>query len=280
MKFSLIIATYGRLLELEELFQSLIQQTYTNFEIIVVDQNETLIDDLVLRYCELLPIKNIKSEKGLSKARNIGLKYAKGEIIAFPDDDCIYPADTLEKVNNFFLNNPSYSGLTGVPVDFKGGISTGNFQKKSCDLNKSNVWKTGISFTIFLKKEVCLKTGYFDENLGVGSRTKFGSGEETDYLIRCIDNNFKIKYYTDILIYHPDPFASGYKKSLHRAYSYGCGFGYVLKKHNYSLLIKAKYLLRPFLGFLLSSFYLNFDKAKFHFKVFQGRASGLFTRGN
>jgi Glycosyltransferases, probably involved in cell wall biogenesis len=99
MKFSLIMATYGRSNEIENFLISLKNQTYKNFELIVIDQND---DDkaykIIKKFQNDINIIYLKvSFKGLSKARNYGLNYASGQIIAFPDDDCEYPNDFIGK---------------------------------------------------------------------------------------------------------------------------------------------------------------------------------------
>lgn len=66
-----------------------------------------------------------------------------------------------------------------------------------------NVWHGGISYTIFLKSTICNRIGNFDEDLGVGANTLFGSAEETDYLIRCLNIDSKIYYMKKLRVYHP-----------------------------------------------------------------------------
>jgi len=103
-------------------------QTYANFELIVVDQND---DDrlvpILKDYKEKFSILHLRSKKGLSRARNVGLRYVSGDIVAFPDDDCWYPPDLLERVANFFEEHPGVDGLTGRSVDENGESSSGRF---------------------------------------------------------------------------------------------------------------------------------------------------------
>lgn len=90
--------------ELDLFLKSLKAQTYKNFELIVVDQNEGYdVFEIVKNYEEDFKIKYVRSdEKGLSLNRNRGLVLMEGEIAGFPDDDCEYQPDTLEKVISFF----------------------------------------------------------------------------------------------------------------------------------------------------------------------------------
>ena len=100
MKVSLILPTLNRTDDLAVFLDSLLEQTYKDFELIVVDQNEgNEVFEIVKDYEEDFKIKYVKSdEKGLSLNRNRGLILMKGEIVGFPDDDCEYSPDTLEKV--------------------------------------------------------------------------------------------------------------------------------------------------------------------------------------
>src|SRR5215212_9261375 len=99
MHFSLVLATVGRTEEVRRLLESLREQTYRNFEVIVVDQNPgDGLTYLLELYRDTLNIRHIRSAKGISKARNVGLRYTTGDVVAFPDDDCWYAPDLLERV--------------------------------------------------------------------------------------------------------------------------------------------------------------------------------------
>ena len=110
MKVSLVMPTINVTTELDLFLKSLKAQTYKDFELIVVDQNEgNEVFEIVKDYEEDFKIKYVKSdEKGLSLNRNRGLILMKGEIVGFPDDDCEYSPDTLEKVVAFFERKKNY----------------------------------------------------------------------------------------------------------------------------------------------------------------------------
>lgn len=276
MKFSLIIATLGRSKELERLFKSLVNQTYKDFEIILVDQNsDDRVFNIYSQYKEYLTIKYIHTDKkGLSRARNIGLTCDLKDIVAFPDDDCWYPKDTLEKVKIFF-EVEDYSVLSGRPVDKYGKTLVNKYLTGCCDINTKNVWNAAISFTVFLRKNVIAQTGKFDEVLGVGSNSIYGSGEETDYLIRGLQKKIKMRYLPSLRIFHPRKTSVGDSKELERALAYGAGMGYVLKKHNYSWYIIFRSLIRPLGGALLAGILGNGHMCRFRFNTFIGRLKGL-----
>ncbi|NNU90159.1 glycosyltransferase family 2 protein [Anoxybacillus sp. CHMUD] len=273
MKISLIVATKNRDKELEKFFNSLIMQSYKNFEVIVVDQNE---DDRVIKICKRysdLDIILVKSKPGLSRARNVGLQLVSGDIIGFPDDDCIYKTDTLEYVKNFFSNNNKYVFLTGRSVDEQSKTSGANFLTESQEISKKNVWKTAISYTIFVKREVLTKIPLFDERLGVGSGTIFGSGEETDFLLNIIKKSYKGYYDANFTIIHPNKVNIYNKKAYKRALLYGAGHIKVLKKHQYGKVYIIIALLKPLIAMLI--YCLRPKKALFYLYSFIGRFKGL-----
>ena len=104
---SIVVATYKRDLSLRKALESLINQTYKNIEIIVVDDNSNeewnkkvkeIIDDFINK-SNIIYIKNEKN-KGSAQTRNIGIEKANGEYITFLDDDDIYlPNKILNQLN-------------------------------------------------------------------------------------------------------------------------------------------------------------------------------------
>lgn len=276
MKFTLILATLGRSDEVRRMLESLKRQSYQDFEVVLIDQNsDNRVFKLYKEYCDSFQINYIRTqEKGLSHARNLAIQYGKlNDIVGFPDDDCWYSRDTLKQVNNFFLQSDS-DIVSGQPVDSNGIPLVRSFLKNDTMVNLDNVWNAGISFTIFFKRQVIEKVGAFDEMLGVG-RTVYGSGEETDYLIRALKKKFKMKYISSLQIFHPRKTATGDKEDLNRALLYGGGMGYVLKKHHYDKRSQLLCMIRPLGGSVLAFMKLDFYLAKYRMNTLRGRIRGL-----
>jgi glycosyltransferase involved in cell wall biosynthesis len=221
---SLIMATLGRSDEIIILLESLLLQSYKNFELIIIDQNDDdRVEKIYNQYNGKLDLRYYRcAKKGLSLGRNAGLKYLTGDITAFPDDDCEYETDTLEKAAEFFEKNPDYSFYTCNTKEKKGDKAVLKTGKKDCDIGICNFLNVGISFTIFIRSKTF--AGFsFDEQLGVGA--VFGSGEESDLLLYLIKNKQKGKYHSAHYIYHP-----GKTETQQRVYSYSLGFGALFKK--------------------------------------------------
>ena len=202
LKFSLVMTTLGRDKDIINFIESLLKQSYTNFELIIVDQND---DDRVIKIFEQYKEKIIINyyhcdKRGISVGRNTGLKYVTGDIIAFPDDDCEYDSDTLIKIAAFFNSNSDYSFYSCNSKDKINGKSIFRSLKKDCNINLHNFLNTGISFVIFLRKEA-LADFKMDEKLGIGAN--FGSGEESDMLLYLLKNKLKGRYFANNFIFHP-----------------------------------------------------------------------------
>src|SRR5258706_7517035 len=113
MRFSLILATINRTAELEIFLNSLKLQTFRDFELIVVDQNSDYrLAPILENYAGVFPINNLRSEKGLSRARNKAIMAAGGGNLAFPDEDLLYSPNLFEGINSLFYDKSGIDGVT------------------------------------------------------------------------------------------------------------------------------------------------------------------------
>ena len=269
MKFSLVMATLGRDKEPALFLESLKNQTFTDYELFIIDQNkDDRIDNIVSAYN--LNITVIKSAiKGGSYNRNIGIKRATGDIIGFPDDDCEYEPDTLLKIAAFFKENSGYSFFTCNTKDkYKNG-SVFRGKKKDCNVNLHNFLNTGIFFSMFFRKEA-LADFKLDERLGVG--TYFGSGEESDLILYMLKNKLKGKYYANMYIFHP----AKIELLPQRVVTYSLGHGAMFKKAIcvYRLYLLFFIFIYRLLPYLLKSAFLPDNKIAQ--AVLKGRVKGFF----
>jgi glycosyltransferase involved in cell wall biosynthesis len=238
LKISLIVATFGRAAELETLFRSLEMQEYTSFEVIVVDQNsDNRVAKIVDRWSSVLPLKRVTSSPGLSIARNVGLSYATGEIVAFPDDDCWYSESLLLNVSEWFATNANFGVLTVGAQDVDGVASGNRWIQDRCEIRPINAFRTTFSSTIFVRRGAAMRDVRFDEGLGVGSGAPFLCGEETDYVLNILRNGARGYFDRSWYIGHPKRDMLSGKIDRRRAAGYGCGMGRVLRKHSQPALL-------------------------------------------
>lgn len=275
IRFSLILGTVGRTGELERSLASLDAQSYRNFELIVVDQNpDERLAPILAPYKDRLSILHLRSEKGLSKAKNVGLKHVDGDIIGFPDDDCRYPPSSLARVARFFVEHPEIDGLTGRSIDEDGNTNMGRFDTESGTIDRLNVWRRGIAYNIFLRRE-SVRGIWFDEELGPGAGTEWGAGDETDYLLQLLSRGTLLYYEPDLVVVHPSPVPPYDAEAARRTYAYSCGIGHVFEKHKLPLWFKAKWLIRPLGGIALSLVGLKPREAEYRWNTFRGRLRGM-----
>lgn len=230
---SLVISTLGeRPEDLCSLLRTLIPQAESLCDVVVVDQNldPQLIPALLAEFEGALPIRCTRSERGLSRARNHGLRLTSGKLVAFPDDDCLYTEGLLKWVANWFDANAKYD-ILAVGVKDAAGVPSGNrWLQDRCDIRPINAFRTTFSSSLFIRREVAMSQ-QFDVQLGVGSGTPYGSGEETDYVLRLIDAGARGRLDRSRNIIHPRRDMLSGSGSTSRAWSYGFGMGHLLRIH-------------------------------------------------
>lgn len=107
-KFSIIVPVYNVEKYLKRCLESIVKQTYNNYEVIVVcdkssDNSEIIADKFINKYKWT---KIYEENTGLSKARNLGLAKARGEYILFLDGDDYFENNLLETLNNNLSESP------------------------------------------------------------------------------------------------------------------------------------------------------------------------------
>jgi len=181
-KISVIIPTHNRPELLRAAINSVLNQTYQDFEIIVVDDGLERRADKVVESFNDERIKYIQhsEEKGGSAARNTGIRASQGEFIAFLDDDDQWLPEKLEIQMAKFENTPSdvgfcFSAVRNIYDDFQHTTKVPEGINDYFDLALK--WTKGfLTVTLLVKKEVLKKTGLFDESLP--------SHQESDLIIR------------------------------------------------------------------------------------------------
>jgi glycosyltransferase involved in cell wall biosynthesis len=243
-RFSLIVPTIDRTEELAVLLQSLAKQQMRDFELIVVDQNSDdrlapLLKNWASQVAEHnnrsdggVTVKHVRCKPGCSRARNLGLMHSSGDILAFPDDDCWYLPDTLQNVDEWFRRHEGYGILCLGSRDEQGRISGNRWSATECDLTRVNVFRSSATYGYFVRRPHAAIPFQFDESLGPGAHTRYGAGEDTDFVLNLMHRGILGRYYPVIHIGHP---IKGYV-NMQRAARYGADWGRVLAKHSLPLL--------------------------------------------
>jgi glycosyltransferase involved in cell wall biosynthesis len=266
--FDLVVATVDRVDELRPLLDSLERQTHRAFRVLVVDQNRDDRIDGALAGRELDMLR-VRAGRGLSRARNAALPHLGADVIAFPDDDCVYPDDLLERVARELAADPALDGLTGRAADAQ-GRSSASWQRDGAQLTRDNLWNRAISYAIFLRRTVVDRVGSFDEHLGLGAGTPWSSSEEIDYLVRALDAGARIEYDPELVVVHAPEARDGRAVGARD----GASIGYLLRKHRYPPRTVATMLARPVGGVVVSVLKKDRARAGFHAATLRGRLLG------
>jgi len=104
---SVIIPTYNRSRMVREAIGSVLDQSFEDFELIVVDDGSSDQTETVVRGFGQRVIYERQENRGVSAARNLGLERARGAFIALLDSDDLWMAEKLETQTRFFRSNPN-----------------------------------------------------------------------------------------------------------------------------------------------------------------------------
>ncbi|CAK7051924.1 MAG: hypothetical protein DELT_01081 [Desulfovibrio sp.] len=267
---SLVIATVGRKRELERLLESLSVQREKPGQVILVDQNSLgYLEEVVEPFLNVLPLTVLHTEpKGVSAARNLGLQHATGDIIAFPDDDCWYFPDTLERVASHFARFPELAGLV---VSWAEQPSSSGLQEGLELVTRVNAFQKAGTLVQFYRKEALAGVAY-DPLLGPGTGLPYGCGEDTDFLLQVLEKGYAVKRTTEVLVGHPEPDIHD-RELDSKIYAYAQGRMFLLRKHNFPLWFKLLNIVYP-----LGCFLREGPKAwRYRWAMFRGRLKAFFN---
>jgi len=275
------MATVGRTREVGRFLRELGCQTHRELEVVVVDQNtDDRLRPILQPFEPLLTIKHVRSALGLSRARNAGLKHIAGDVVAFPDDDCWYGPHLLQTLAAQFHRHAEWDGITGRPVTPGGAEVMGRFDRDPGPVTKNNVWRRVNSNTLFFRRRLIDRVGDFDETLGVGAGTPWGSSEDVDYPLRAVAARCCLHYDPDCTVFHPDdPRPASDPARLRRAYSYNVGMGRVLRKHQFPLWFVLYSWLGPLKPMTLALVRGRQHEARFFGAMSAGRVRGWLGWG-
>ena len=276
LRFDLVTATVDRTDPLEALLRSLAAQTHRGFRLVVVDQNaDDRVVGLLASHAEIEAL-HLRSSRGLSRARNVALPRLAADLVAFPDDDCVYPPDLLERVAGRFAADPGLDGLAGRAVANDGSADP-SWEAGAALLDAGNLWNRVISFANFLRRDLVARVGPFDERLGLGAGTLWSSGEEVEYVVRAIRSAARVEYDPSVTVTHA---RKEYAPAELRAVGLrdGASVGWILRRHGYGLRTTARMLLRPLGGAGASFARGDLARASFHAATLRGRLRGYLAR--
>ncbi len=225
---SVIIPTYNRKKQCVEAINSVVAQSYNNFEIIVVDDCSTdgSQEEISAFVSGLSNVKFIELDKnsGVSSARNRGIEEAEGEWFALLDSDDVWDIEKLEKQISWLSSNPEYricqtkerwvrdGKVIAVPKQFRkraGDIFEISLKRcmitpSSAVIHKSLLDEKGVfdetlpaceDYDLWLRISSTEKVGLIDEEL----MTRFGGNEDQLSLIVKLQDIYRVKSLIQLL---------------------------------------------------------------------------------
>jgi GT2 family glycosyltransferase len=275
VSFDLVLATVGRTDHVARFLRALEAQAYRDVRLLVVDQNaDERLAPILAGSAKAFEIVRLHSQPGLSRARNVALGHTRADIVAFPDDDCWYPPDLLERVADFFAEHPDWDGLGVRPVDELGQAAAGGAHAEAGAMTLYNLWGRVGSYTLFLRRPVLDDVGPFDETLGVGASTPWRAGEDLDYMARAVRAGRRVFYDPSLHVYHPQKRERSSRPDVRQGYEYGTGFGRALRKNRLPWWFATYCVVRSGGASLLSLLALRPALARFYLAVARGRVRG------
>jgi len=190
-RITIVTPSYNQGKYIERTIKSVLDQKYSNLEYIIMDGGSTDNTVSILKKYSKNIIWESKKDKGQANAINKGLKIATGSIVAFLNSDDTYEPGTLQKVANFFINNPQEYFLYGKGKhidennkyieDYPNGPADYLFLHEQCRICQP---------TTFWKSEIINDIGYFDESLNYAL--------DYDYWIR-VSKKYNLNYLNEYL---------------------------------------------------------------------------------
>lgn len=177
-KLSVILTVYNSEKFLRKTIESILNQTYKNFELIIVNDGSTDSSENIIKSFEDARIKYIFQENtGVADARNKGLDFAKGDFITFHDSDDLSVPNRFELILKQFDNYNIGAVHSDMLLINEMDNPIGYWQSKNIEKDKLLRYfiKIGTPFnnpTIIYKKET-VGSNRFDTKLKIGEDTKF-----------------------------------------------------------------------------------------------------------
>ena len=169
---SVIIPVYNNEKWFDRCIKSIINQTYSNLEILIInDCSSDNVEDIILKYKDLdnriIYFKNVKNE-GVGYSRNIGIKESRGEYIYFLDSDDYLEKDALEVLLNTIKPNDTYSCMCAGYKEVDGVRSEVHRKIEDLEILKS----PSVCMRLFNKRFI-IESGILFSNIKVGEDLEF-----------------------------------------------------------------------------------------------------------
>jgi glycosyltransferase involved in cell wall biosynthesis len=201
------------------------------FEVIVVDQNddEQLAPVLAAFAGRLELVHRRVAFRGASRARNVGAAAARGHWLGFPDDDCQLLPDTLAQVERLAAD-PCVRVITGRTIDGEGNANLLRWREERLRFTRWTMFGCLTEATLFVRRELFLAAGGFDERFGPGAPYPAAEGIELMNRLFGRLGDGEACYSPSVQVTHPTKVPPWNRWAVSRFHTYAIGDGALIAK--------------------------------------------------
>ena len=231
MKFSIIIPVFNRPDEVDELLESLCQQTVKDFEVLIIEDGSVKpCKDVCDKYANILDLHYYaKENSGPGQSRNYGAERANGEFVIILDSDVVLPVGYLQAVEDELKQNPceAFGGPDAAHPSFTpvqkaisysmtSFFTTGGIRGGKAKLDKFYPR----SFNMGIRRDVYLQLGGF-------SKMRFG--EDIDFSYRIVEAGYMPRLFPEAWVWHKR--RTDFRKFFRQVYNSGIARINLEKRH-------------------------------------------------
>lgn len=207
VKISIVVPFYNSSATLEKALRSIEQQTLSDYEVILVDDGSSDASPDIARQFPWQTIRN-NERLGPAKSRNVGIRTAKGEIIAFMDSDCIADRHFLANIKlEFDLDRQAevIAGNTKIPKSTLLGDCISELGSPGgANAGFERIWRVSpegytshvSSCNFAARRTVFEKHGLFDESFA------YAGGEDAEFSHRLAMAGVRIRHCPNVVVWH------------------------------------------------------------------------------
>jgi len=230
MKYSIIVPVYNRPNEVDELLQSLCQQTVKDFEVLIIEDGSIkTCKDVCDKYANILVLHyHAKENSGPGQSRNYGAERAKGEYVIILDSDVVLPATYIEAIDKSLTTDiiafggpdaahPSFTPIQkAISYSMTSFFTTGGIRGGKAKLDKFYPR----SFNMGIRRDVYLQLGGF---------TKMRFGEDIDFSYRIVEAGYRPQLFPEAWVWHKR--RTDFRKFFRQVYNSGIARINLEKRH-------------------------------------------------
>ncbi len=231
MRYSIIVPVYNRPDEVDELLQSLCEQTVKDFEVLIVEDGSVKpCKDVCDKYASILDLHYYaKENSGPGQSRNYGAERANGEYVIILDSDVVLPKGYLQAVEDELKQNPceAFGGPDATHPSFTpiqkaisysmtSFFTTGGIRGGKAKLDKFYPR----SFNMGIRRDIYLQLGGF---------TKMRFGEDIDFSYRIVEAGYMPRLFPEAWVWHKR--RTDFRKFFRQVYNSGIARINLEKRH-------------------------------------------------